>query len=102
VPPYLPDTDEARRELAQLQGTIAAMDEGFGRILAAVDARSDAADTWVVFTTDHGLAMPRAKATMYDAGLGVALIMRWPAGGLAGGRRSRAMVSHVDLVPTLL
>jgi N-sulfoglucosamine sulfohydrolase len=102
VPSYLPDTSEARQELAELQGTIAAMDEGFGRILAAVDARADAADTWVVFTTDHGLAMPRAKATMYDAGLGVALIMRWPAAGLVGGRRSRAMVSHVDLVPTLL
>ncbi len=102
VPPYLPDTPEAREELAQLQGAIAAMDEGVGRILAAIDARDDRDDTWVVFTTDHGLAMPRAKATMYDAGIGVALIMRWPAAGLCGGRRSNALVSHVDLVPTLL
>jgi len=102
VPPYLPDGPEAREEMAQLQGAIAAMAEGFGRVLAAIAARDDAADTWVIFTTDHGLALPRAKATMYDAGLGVALIMRWPARGLAGGRRSRALVSHVDLVPTVL
>lgn len=102
VPDYLPDTPEAREEMAQLQGAIAAMAEGFGRVLAAIEARGDADDTWVVFTTDHGLAMPRAKASMYDPGIGVALIMRWPARGLTGGRRSRAMVSHVDLLPTLL
>ena len=102
IPPYLPDTPEAREEVAQLQGAIAAMDEGFGRILAAIARRPDRDDTWVVFTTDHGLALPRAKATMYDAGIGVALIMRWPARGLVGCRRSRALVSHVDLLPTLL
>ena len=102
VPSYLPDTAVAREELAELQGAIAAMAEGVGRILAAIDERGDRDDTWVVFTTDHGLAMPRAKATMYDAGIGVALIMRWPAAGIVGGRRSEAMVSHVDLVPTLL
>ena len=102
VPAYLPDTPEAREEMAEVQGAIAAMAAGFGRILAAIDARADRDDTSVVFTTDHGLAMPRAKASMYDAGLGVSLLMRWPAAGIAGGRRSQAMVSHVDLVPTLL
>lgn len=102
VPAYLPQTPEAREELAQLQGAIAAMDDGVARILAAIAARDDADDTWLVFTTDHGLALPRAKASMYDPGLGVALVMRWPAAGLVGGRRTRAMVSHVDLVPTLL
>lgn len=102
VPAYLPDTAEAREEMAEVQGAIAAMAEGFGRIVAAIDARPDRDDTWVIFTTDHGLAMPRAKASMYDAGLGVSLIMRWPAAGLGGGRRSHALVSHVDLVPTVL
>lgn len=102
VPDYLPDTPEAREEMAEVQGAIAAMDRGVGRILEAVAARDDADDTWVIFTTDHGLAMPRAKASMYDAGLGVALIMRWPARGVAGGRRVSGMVSHVDLVPTVL
>lgn len=102
VPPYLPDNDASRDEMAEVQGAIAAMSEGVGRILAAIDERGDAEDTWVVFTTDHGLAMPRAKATMYDPGLGVSLIMRWPAAGLVGGRRLAPLVSHVDLVPTLL
>ncbi|MDZ7802266.1 MAG: sulfatase [Trueperaceae bacterium] len=101
-PPYLPDTPAARAELAGLQGSIRAMDAGVGRILDALDARDDADDTWVVFTTDHGLALPRAKASMYDAGLEVALLMRWPARGLVGGRVVEGLVSHVDLLPTLL
>lgn len=102
VPPYLPDTAESRSEMARLQGAIAAMDAGVDRILAALAERPDANDTWVVFTTDHGLALPRAKASMYDAGLEVALMMRWPAGDLGRGREVDALVSHVDLLPTLL
>lgn len=102
VPPYLPDTAEARTEMAGLQGSIKAMDAGVGQILTALAKRDDADDTWVVFTTDHGLALPRAKASMYDAGLEAALLMRWPAGGLHGGRTVDGLVSHVDLVPTLL
>ncbi|MBA2667535.1 MAG: sulfatase [Trueperaceae bacterium] len=102
IPPYLPDTPEARQEMAEVQGAIRSMDDGFGRILAAIAERDDAANTWVVFTTDHGLAMPRAKATMYDPGLAVALVMRWSARDLGGGRRFPDLVSHVDLVPTVL
>ncbi len=102
VPPYLPDVPDVRAEMAAVQGAIHALDRGVARILEAVDARPDARDTWVVFTTDHGLALPRAKASMYDPGVGVALVMRWPARGLVGGRSVDALTSHVDLVPTLL
>lgn len=102
VPNYLPDTPASREEMAELQGTIAAMDAGVADILEVLANRPDAEDTWVIFTTDHGLAMPRAKASMYDAGLGVALLMRWPSRGLTGGRRISSLVSHVDLVPTIL
>jgi arylsulfatase A-like enzyme len=102
VPGYLPDTAAAREEMAELQGAIHAMDRGVGRILGELAARPDAHDTWVVFTTDHGLALPRAKASMYDPGVAVALLMRWPARGLVGGRVEEALTSHVDLLPTLL
>ena len=102
IPAYLPDTPEARAEMAALQGAIHAMDRGVARIVDAAERRADAADTWIVFTTDHGLALPRAKASMYDPGLGVAMVMRWPARGLIGGRTVDALTSHVDLVPTIL
>jgi len=57
-------------------------------------------NTLILFTTDHGLAFPGAKATLYDRGLGVMLIMRGP-GGFTGGRVIDALVSHLDVYPTL-
>ena len=55
----------------------------------------------VVFNTDHGIAITRAKSTLYDAGIGIALIVRYPARGWFGGRVQRELVSNVDLGPTL-
>jgi arylsulfatase A-like enzyme len=56
----------------------------------------------VIFTTDHGIAMPRAKGTLYDPGIETALLMRWPDGGITGGRVCREMISNIDVLPTLL
>lgn len=102
IPEYLPDTAAARTELAQLQGAIKAVDNAVGSILTALDAKGISHNTLVVFTTDHGLALPRAKASMYDAGIEVALLMRWPAAGLIGGATVAELTSHVDVVPTVL
>lgn len=102
VPPYLPDGPEARRDLAAFQGAIRALDAGIGRILAGVADLGLDERLWVIFTADHGAAMPRAKSTLYDPGLEVALLMRWPAGGLRGGRACDALLSNVDVVPTVL
>jgi arylsulfatase A-like enzyme len=55
----------------------------------------------VIFATDHGAAMPRAKCTLYDPGIEVALLWRWP-GTLPGGRVISEMVSNVDVTPSLL
>ncbi len=100
VPAFLPDIPEARSELAGLQDAIAGMDAAAGRVLTALEKAGRADDAIVVFTTDHGLAMPRAKCTLYDPGLEVALMMRWPAGvGLTGVREE--LVSNIDVLPTL-
>lgn len=102
IPPYIPNTPQAQQDFAALQGSIKALDDGAGMVLDALDARGLRANTWVIFVTDHGLAMPRAKCTLYDPGIETALIMRWPEGGLSGGRRINGMISHVDIVPTIL
>jgi N-sulfoglucosamine sulfohydrolase len=100
VPPFLPDIPEARSELAALQLAIERMDAAVGRVLDALERSGRADEALVVFTTDHGLAMPRAKCTLYDPGIEVALMMRWPAGDLRGERSE--MVSNIDVLPTLL
>ena len=102
VPPYLPATAEARGELAEFQGIIRRLDDAVGAILHALEAKGHLTDTWVIFATDHGIAMPRAKCTMYDPGIETAFLMLAEPFGLGGGRRVDDLISHVDLVPTLL
>jgi len=102
IPPYIPHTPEAEGEFAQLQGVIRKLDDAIGLIWSALEARGLLKDTWVIFTTDHGIAMPRAKTTMYDPGIETALLMYAASFDLTGGRVFSELISHVDLVPTIL
>ena len=99
-PGALPDTPVTRRDMAAFKQSARTLDHGVGAVLGALDELELADDTLVVFTTDHGLPFPGAKATLSDRGIGVLLIMRGP-GGFHGGRVSDALVSQIDLFPTL-
>jgi len=103
VPGYLRDTPGTRAELAELQGAVNHVDSQFGRLMTALDELGLADDTLVVFTTDHGIAMPRAKCSLYDPGTRVALLLRLPARpGWHGGIVRDELVSNIDCLPTLL
>lgn len=102
IPPYIRDTPEAREEIAELQGAIRYMDAALGRVLEGLRALGLEEQTLVIFTTDHGVALPRAKCTLYDPGLETALLMRLPSHGWSGGKTLDPLVSNVDIVPTLL
>jgi arylsulfatase A-like enzyme len=99
-PPNLPDSQIARRDMAGFKASARSLDQGVGSVLDALDQEGLADDTVVVFTTDHGLAFPGAKATLFDRGLGVMLLMRGP-GGFTGGKVIDPMVTHLDVYPTL-
>jgi N-sulfoglucosamine sulfohydrolase len=58
-------------------------------------------NTLILFNTDHGPELPGAKWTMYDAGLGIGFVMRWPAGGIDGGCVNDWLLCNVDFLPTL-
>ena len=75
------------------------LDQGVGRVLNALHDAGMVDNTLIVFTTDHGLAFPGAKGTLYDSGTGVMLIMRGP-GGFFGGKVVDELVSQIDLYPT--
>jgi arylsulfatase A-like enzyme len=91
-----------REDLADFYGSIAVADAAVGQLLDTLTETGLDASTWVVFLTDHGPALPRAKSTLYDAGTGIAMIVRPPTRFGASGRVYDELFSGVDLVPTLL
>lgn len=101
VLPWLPDRPGIRADIADLNGQVRALDEAVGEVVAALDDSGLAENTLVVFTTDHGLAMPRAKGTCFDSGTRTALILRMP-GQLAQGAVRDELLTNCDLLPTLV
>lgn len=102
VPPYLPDTKEVREDIAYFQGSVKELDRAIGRIRKLLeDTRLDE-NTLMIYTTDHGIAFPRAKGTLSDAGLETALIMKLPKGMDRKGIRQNELLCNIDLMPTLL
>ena len=102
VPPYLDRTAFNRKELAHLQGSVRKLDAAVGDILQALKDTDQERNTLVVFTVDHGIEFPRAKKFLYDPGIEVAFIMRWPDGNIGGGKTCDWLLSQVDFLPTLL
>ena len=99
-PDPLPDTPEIRQMTAGYHESARRMDEGHGCVLAALERNGLAHNTLVVCTTDHGVAFPGMKCHLTDHGMGVFLIVRAP-GGFLGGQVCDALVSQVDLYPTI-
>lgn len=99
-PAPLPDTPETREDFAAFKASARLLDQGIGTVLDALDQLGLAGGSLVICTTDHGIAFPGMKCNLTDHGIGVMLIMRGP-GGFAGGRVCDAMVSQIDLFPTI-
>ncbi|MBN1671499.1 MAG: sulfatase [Kiritimatiellae bacterium] len=106
VPAHMPDSEVTRADVLDLNAVVETVDDTLGAILAALDRNGLAGRTLVIFTTDHGIAFPGAKATLFEPGIETALLMLGPAdlagGAFAGGRSIGAPVSNIDLMPTLL
>src|SRR5450432_1799760 len=99
-PAPIPDTPETRADIAAFKASARVMDEGVGMVLQALEANGLAENTLVISTTDHGIAFPAMKCNLTDHGMGVSLILRGP-GGFTGGNVNDAMVSHLDIFPTV-
>lgn len=101
IPPApIPDTPQTRLDMASFKASARVLDQAVGDILKALESAGLADNTLVISTTDHGIAFPAMKCNLTDHGMGVSLIMHGP-GGFAGGKVCDAMVSHIDVFPTL-
>lgn len=98
---YLPDRRGIRNDLAEMHGMVYAIDDAVGEIITALEETGLEEETLVLFTTEHGIAFPRAKGSCYDAGIEAALILRYP-GVADGGKSYDELISNVDVLPTIL
>jgi N-sulfoglucosamine sulfohydrolase len=101
VPAYLPDLPEVRQELAEFYQSVNRVDQGVGRLLRALRETGHDKHTLILFLSDNGIPFPGAKTTVYDAGTRLPLLVRDPA-QVDPGLVSQALVSWVDLAPTIL
>ncbi|MFL6576524.1 MAG: sulfatase [Povalibacter sp.] len=101
VPPHLPDLPEVRRDLADYYESVSRLDSGIGLVLKALHDTQHDADTLVIYLSDNGRPFPGAKTTLYDEGIHMPLIISSPA-QTKRGVRNEAMVSWIDITPTIL
>lgn len=101
VPGYLPDESGIREDLAAMRGMVYALDDALGTILDSLELAGLEEETLVLFTTEHGIAFPRAKGTCYDPGIEAFLLARYPP-LIDGGTVYEELVSNVDILPTVL
>jgi arylsulfatase A-like enzyme len=107
LPPYYPNTEAVRDDWGRYYDVITAMDRWVGEHLTALDEAGLADDTIVIYWSDHGVGLPRAKRWLYDSGMKVPLIVRVPEKWQqvkhdAAGTSSTQLVSLIDLGPTAL
>lgn len=101
LPPIYPNTPEARKDWAWYADNISEMDRQAGLVLQQLEEDGLAENTIVVFWGDHGRGLPRAKRWIYDSGIHVPFIIRWP-GTIRPGSVREDIVSTQDLAPTML
>ena len=101
VPGYLPDEPGVREDLAAMRGMVYELDDAVGTVLDALDAAGLTEETLVLFTTEHGIAFPRAKGTCYEPGIETFLFAQYPP-LIDGGAVYEELVSNVDVMPTVL
>ena len=100
VPPYLPNTEVTRKDVRRMYSNIQRLDYQIGQLLQTLEADGLLEETIVFFYSDHGGPLPRQKRQLYDSGLHVPLIIRFPDAQLAGSTDPQ-LISFVDLAPTV-
>lgn len=102
VPAHLKDDAETRKDLALYYNEITRLDDYIGRLLTELEAQGIADNTIIIFTADNARAFPGNKTRLLDRGLKTPFVIKWPKGITEKGKQVDALVSAVDIAPTLL
>jgi N-sulfoglucosamine sulfohydrolase len=101
IPTFLSDTPETREELSNYYQSCSRIDQGLGKLVEILKEAGVYNKTLIVFTSDHGMAFAGGKTTVYEPGLRVPFVVRNPYVDKRGVE-SDAMISHVDITPSLV
>jgi N-sulfoglucosamine sulfohydrolase len=98
VPPFLPDADSTRKDLALYYDEISRLDSYLGKVMNELKNQGVDENTLVIYMTENGKPFPRCKTRLYDSGIKTPFIVRWPAKIKKGV--TDALVSSIDIAPT--
>ncbi len=101
LPPYWPDTEIVRRNYAKFYDNIARLDSVVGVLISELEKEGELENTIIFFWGDHGDGLPRGKRWLYDSGLNIPLIIKFPGKDKAGTVDTR-LISSIDFGPTVL
>jgi N-sulfoglucosamine sulfohydrolase len=101
VPPYLADTEIGRQDIRRVYSNIVAMDRQVGEVLDQLEEDGLMDSTIIFWYTDHGGPLPRQKRLLYDSGMHLPLIIRFPDQYRAG-EIDEQLISFVDFKSTIL
>lgn len=100
VPPYYPDNELIRINIAKMYDNIARLDSVVGELISELKKEGELDNTIIFFWGDHGDGLPRSKRWLYDSGLNIPLIIKFP--GAAKASVDNRLISSIDFGPTVL
>ncbi|XP_062507357.1 N-sulphoglucosamine sulphohydrolase-like [Corticium candelabrum] len=102
VPYFVPDTPAARADIAAQYTTISRLDQGIGLVVKELENAGYLDSTLVIYSSDNGIPFPSGRTNLYDPGMIEPMLVSSPLATHRNGDHSQAMVSLVDIVPTVL
>ena len=101
LPPYVPDTEDVRKDFALYYDEVTRLDKYVGKIVETLEEQGVSDNTLILFISDNGRPFPRDKTTMYDSGIKTPFIVKWPR-GVEPGSDTESLVSVIDIGTTFL
>lgn len=101
VPPYLPDNEVGQTDVRRMYSNIKEMDAQVGDLLEELEAANLMDSTIIFWYSDHGGPLPRMKRLVYDSGIRLPMVIRFP-NKFRAGETDDQFVSFIDFKPTIM
>ncbi|MBV6647734.1 MAG: sulfatase [Cyclobacteriaceae bacterium] len=100
APGFLPNVQEVQQDMINYYAEVERFDQEVGDIVQFLKEKGELSNTLIIVTSDNGMPFPRAKATVYDAGSKMPMLMYWP--GKLKPQQISSFVNQIDVAPTFL